>query len=347
MYEEACKFRDDIFTLNQMDAQVVGVSLDDSASHAQFAKNTAAVPLLADPRRGHAQLWRAAAGQPLRQALHLPHRSAARWPSLYQRETSRHSVEVIEDLSACRSDDRAPTDAAPLAGSLPSLALHARRFRIRSAGPSRRFVLRRAARWLATLALALAPLFASAFDLQAIAARGGLARRYPAAFAAALSLGVSTLELDTAITRTACGVSHDARLIRTLPRHRRRWLNPPTRAVRELMLEDWTLRRRPDQARQRLQRRFPTRSAWTRCTCRRWPRYSSSRAAPATLTCASASRSRPRRKSPGTRSRRRRSPKRCWDDRTRRHGSRVIIQSFDWRALQACRRCRRPSRPAT
>src|SRR5476649_1838926 len=36
--EQACKFRDDIFAIDQMGAQVVGVSLDDSASHAQFAK---------------------------------------------------------------------------------------------------------------------------------------------------------------------------------------------------------------------------------------------------------------------------------------------------------------------
>jgi peroxiredoxin Q/BCP len=36
--EEACSFRDDILALNQMGAQVIGVSLDDSASHAQFAK---------------------------------------------------------------------------------------------------------------------------------------------------------------------------------------------------------------------------------------------------------------------------------------------------------------------
>src|SRR3990172_5285488 len=48
--EEACNFRDDIFALSRMDAQVIGVSLDDSASHAQFAKKySLPFPLLADP----------------------------------------------------------------------------------------------------------------------------------------------------------------------------------------------------------------------------------------------------------------------------------------------------------
>jgi len=101
--------------------------------------------------------------------------------------------------------------------------------------------LRRAARWFAALALALAPLFASAFDLQGHRGARGLAPENTLpAFAAALSLGVSTLELDTAITKDGVVVvSHDARLNPDITRGTDgRWLNPPTRAVRELMLED-------------------------------------------------------------------------------------------------------------
>ena len=39
--EQACRFRDDIHELSDLGAQVVGVSVDDTASHANFAKNTA------------------------------------------------------------------------------------------------------------------------------------------------------------------------------------------------------------------------------------------------------------------------------------------------------------------
>ena len=99
--EEACNFRDDIFTLGQMGAQVIGVSLDDSASHAQFAKKySLPFPLLADP-----------SGAVTRSYGALPEgsRYARRYTFLIDPsgkvakvytsvETSRHSVEVIEDL---------------------------------------------------------------------------------------------------------------------------------------------------------------------------------------------------------------------------------------------------------
>lgn len=98
-----------------------------------------------------------------------------------------------------------------------------------------------AARPLALLALLLTPLFASAFDLQGHRGARGLAPENTLpAFAAALSVGVSTLELDTAITRDGVVVvSHDARLNPEITRGTDgRWLNPPTRAVRQLTLEE-------------------------------------------------------------------------------------------------------------
>lgn len=102
-------------------------------------------------------------------------------------------------------------------------------------------LLRRAARLLAAAALALTPLLACAFDLQGHRGARGLAPENTLpAFAAALSLGVSTLELDTAITRDGVVVvSHDARLNPDITRGPDgRWLNPPTRAVRELTLDE-------------------------------------------------------------------------------------------------------------
>jgi len=102
-------------------------------------------------------------------------------------------------------------------------------------------LLRRAARLLAAAVLALTPLFAAAFDLQGHRGARGLAPENTLpAFAAALSLGVSTLELDTAITKDGVVVvSHDARLSPDITRGTDgRWLNPPTRAVHGLTLDD-------------------------------------------------------------------------------------------------------------
>ncbi|MFH1604757.1 MAG: glycerophosphodiester phosphodiesterase [Pseudomonadota bacterium] len=100
--------------------------------------------------------------------------------------------------------------------------------------------LRRAARSLALAALTLAPIFACAFDLQGHRGARGLAPENTLpAFAAALSVGVSTLELDTAITKDGVVVvSHDARLNPDITRGPDgRYLNPPTRAVRALTLD--------------------------------------------------------------------------------------------------------------
>ncbi len=98
-----------------------------------------------------------------------------------------------------------------------------------------------AARVLAAAVFALAPLLASGFDLQGHRGARGLAPENTLpAFAAALTLGVGALELDTAITKDGVVVvSHDARLNPDITRGPDgRWLNPPTRAVRTLTLDD-------------------------------------------------------------------------------------------------------------
>jgi len=47
--KQACAFRDDISKLRELGAEVVGVSVDDTASHAEFAKKySLPFPLLAD-----------------------------------------------------------------------------------------------------------------------------------------------------------------------------------------------------------------------------------------------------------------------------------------------------------
>lgn len=99
--EEACKFRDDIYALSQMGAQVIGVSLDDSASHAQFAKKySLPFPLLADPS-GAVTASYGALPQGSRYAKRYTFLidPAGKVAKVYTSvETSRHSVEVIEDL---------------------------------------------------------------------------------------------------------------------------------------------------------------------------------------------------------------------------------------------------------
>lgn len=99
--EQACNFRDDIFALGQLGAQVVGVSLDDSASHAQFAKKySLPFPLLADPA-GAVTASYGALPQGSRYARRYTFLidPAGKVAKLYTSvETSRHSAEVIEDL---------------------------------------------------------------------------------------------------------------------------------------------------------------------------------------------------------------------------------------------------------
>lgn len=47
--KEACHFRDDIFKIRKLDAEILGVSVDDQASHAKFSeKHGLPFPLLVD-----------------------------------------------------------------------------------------------------------------------------------------------------------------------------------------------------------------------------------------------------------------------------------------------------------
>jgi len=101
--QEACAFRDDLNQITQLGAQVVGVSVDDTDSHAEFAKKYhLPFPLLSDKDTGTAARYGALLN------LYLI-KFARRYTFLIDPlgninkvylsvETSRHSKQIIEDL---------------------------------------------------------------------------------------------------------------------------------------------------------------------------------------------------------------------------------------------------------
>jgi peroxiredoxin Q/BCP len=101
--QEACAFRDDLQKLAALGAQVVGISVDDSASHADFArKYHLPFPLLADQSAEVAARYGALMNlgffKVARRYTFLidPQGKIAK---VYRKvETSKHSTEIIEDL---------------------------------------------------------------------------------------------------------------------------------------------------------------------------------------------------------------------------------------------------------
>lgn len=101
--KEACSFRDDLHKLEKLGAKVVGISVDDTSSHAKFAeKYQLPFPLLADKDGKVADSYGA-----LTNLLIL--KVAKRYTFLIDPEgkitkiyqsvdTSRHSQEIINDL---------------------------------------------------------------------------------------------------------------------------------------------------------------------------------------------------------------------------------------------------------
>ena len=101
--QEACAFRDDLNQITQLGAQVVGVSVDDTASHAEFAKKYhLPFPLLSDKTTETAERYGA--------LLNLwMFKFARRYTFLIDPQgnidklylsvdTSRHSKRIIDDL---------------------------------------------------------------------------------------------------------------------------------------------------------------------------------------------------------------------------------------------------------
>ena len=101
--QEACAFRDDLSKLTKLGAQVVGISVDDGASHAEFAKKYhLPFPLLADTKGEVAARYGALMDMVVFKIakrytfLIDPQGKVAK---VYLKvETSRHSTEIIDDL---------------------------------------------------------------------------------------------------------------------------------------------------------------------------------------------------------------------------------------------------------
>ena len=101
--KEACAFRDDLNQITELGAQVVGVSVDDTESHAEFAKKYhLPFPLLADKTTETADRYGA-----LMNLVFM--KVARRYTFLIDPqgnigkiyltvETSRHSQQIIDDL---------------------------------------------------------------------------------------------------------------------------------------------------------------------------------------------------------------------------------------------------------
>jgi peroxiredoxin Q/BCP len=103
--QEACAFRDDLHKLTALGAVVIGISVDDSASHAEFAeKYHLPFPLLADKSGAVAARYGALLDMVLfkvakRYTFLID--PQGRIAKVYLKvETSRHSTDVIEDLKA-------------------------------------------------------------------------------------------------------------------------------------------------------------------------------------------------------------------------------------------------------
>lgn len=103
--EEACAFRDDIYTLSQMGAKIIGVSVDTVASHEKFAKKyQLQFPLLADQAGEVANRYGALTDLGVMKIarrytfLINPEGKIAK---VYKKvETSKHSKEIIEDIKS-------------------------------------------------------------------------------------------------------------------------------------------------------------------------------------------------------------------------------------------------------
>ena len=106
--KEACSFRDDLHKLEALGASVVGVSVDDSSSHAEFAKKYhLPFPLLSDKDGKVADSYGALTNLGLVKIakrytfLIDPQGNIAK--SYLSVDTSRHSQQIIDDLTKLKS----------------------------------------------------------------------------------------------------------------------------------------------------------------------------------------------------------------------------------------------------
>lgn len=101
--KEACSFRDDLFQLEKLGAKVVGVSVDDTESHAQFArKYSLPFPLLSDKDGKVADQYGALMNlgviKKAKRYTFLIDPQGKIAKVYLSVDTSRHSQEIIDDL---------------------------------------------------------------------------------------------------------------------------------------------------------------------------------------------------------------------------------------------------------
>ena len=107
--EEACKFRDDLHKLTALGAKVVGISVDDSRSHAEFArKHALPFPLLADKdmvvTERYGVLMNLLFTKVAKRYTFLID-PQGKVKKVYDKvETSRHSQEIIDDLKMYQAE---------------------------------------------------------------------------------------------------------------------------------------------------------------------------------------------------------------------------------------------------
>ncbi|MES2636924.1 MAG: peroxiredoxin [Pseudomonadota bacterium] len=102
--EEACQFRDDLQRLEKLGAKVVGVSVDDSSSHAEFAKKYhLPFPLLSDKDGEVAKKYNALTNLgfiKIAKRYTFLINPAGKLEKIYlDVKTSKHSQEIIDDLT--------------------------------------------------------------------------------------------------------------------------------------------------------------------------------------------------------------------------------------------------------
>lgn len=101
--KEACSFRDDLFQLEKLGANVVGISVDDTESHAQFArKYSLPFPLLSDKDGKVADKYGALMNlgviKKAKRYTFLIDPQGKIAKVYLSVDTSRHSQEIIDDL---------------------------------------------------------------------------------------------------------------------------------------------------------------------------------------------------------------------------------------------------------
>ena len=103
--KEACSFRDDLHKLDKLGAKVIGVSVDDGASHAEFAKKyNLSFPLLSDKNGVVANQYGALSNfvvfKIAKRYTFLISPDGLLQKSYLNIDTSRHSQQIIDDLTA-------------------------------------------------------------------------------------------------------------------------------------------------------------------------------------------------------------------------------------------------------